>query len=302
MNQHRGLGKGLGAIFQEKRVAHQNDQVLKEEILPGERVQDIPLSSIVPNPFQPRKAFGDEEITELANSIRDNGLIQPLLVRQNGDIYQIIAGERRFRAHQKLGRPTVQAIVRAQVTDREMREVAIIENIQRVQLNPLEEAQAYQELIQDCGYTHDQCAERLGKSRSAITNALRLLRLEEAVRDFVLSGKLSAGHARALAGLPVERQTALATRCIAEDWSVRHLETECAHETGATKPEKVKKVKEEERLHPDVIAFVRSIEQQLGTKVQLEGNASKGSLRIAFVSSDDLNRIGELILGGHAGA
>lgn len=302
-NKPRGLGKGLGAIFQEKKAAHQNDQVLTtQDPLPGDRVQDIPLAAIVPNPFQPRKVFNDDEILELAQSIRDKGLIQPLLIRKNGDGYQIVAGERRFRAHQLLGKTTVQAIVREQITDREMREVAIIENIQRVQLNPLEEAQAYQELIQDCGLTHDQCAERLGKSRSAITNALRLLRLDEGIRDLVLSGKLSAGHARCLAGLPMERQAPLASRAVAEEWSVRRLEQECAQESGETKVEKPKKPKEEVRLHPDVAAFVRNIEQRLGTKVQLEGTTAKGSLRINFVSSDDLNRIGELILGADVSA
>jgi len=302
-NKPRGLGKGLGAIFQEKKAAHQNDQVLTtQDPLPGDRVQDIPLTAIVPNPFQPRKVFNDDEILELAQSIRDKGLIQPLLIRKNGDGYQIVAGERRFRAHQLLGKTTVQAIVREQITDREMREVAIIENIQRVQLNPLEEAQAYQELIQDCGLTHDQCAERLGKSRSAITNALRLLRLDEGIRDLVLSGKLSAGHARCLAGLPMERQAPLASRAVTEEWSVRRLEQECAQESGETKVEKSKKPKEEVRLHPDVAAFVRNIEQRLGTKVLLEGTTAKGSLRINFVSSDDLNRIGELILGADASA
>ena len=300
-NKPRGLGKGLGAIFQEKKAAHQNDQVLTtQDPLPGDRVQDIPLTAIVPNPFQPRKVFNDDEILELAQSIRDKGLIQPLLIRKNGDGYQIVAGERRFRAHQLLGKTTVQAIVREQITDREMREVAIIENIQRVQLNPLEEAQAYQELIQDCGLTHDQCAERLGKSRSAITNALRLLRLDEGIRDLVLSGKLSAGHARCLAGLPMERQAPLASRAVTEEWSVRRLEQECAQESGETKVEKPKKPKEEVRLHPDVAAFVRNIEQRLGTKVLLEGTTAKGSLRINFVSSDVLNRIGELILGADA--
>lgn len=296
----RGLGKGLGAIFQEKKAAHQNDQVISDTPLPGDRVEELPLSSLVPNPYQPRKVFNDDEILELAQSIRDNGLIQPILVRKHGDIYQIVAGERRFRAHQLLGKTTVQAIVRESITDREMREVAIIENIQRVQLNPLEEAQAYQSLIQDCGLTHDQCADRLGKSRSAITNALRLLRLDEPVREFVLAGKLSAGHARCLAGLPMERQLPLAKMCIGEEWSVRRLETECSHETGETKPEKPKKAKEETRLHPDVVVFLRNIEQKLGTKVLLEGSTVKGSLRINFVSSDDLNRIGELILGGGA--
>ncbi len=300
MSQHHGLGKGLGAIFAQNQAAHQHDQVLAQDPQPGERIQDVPLSAIVPNPFQPRKTFDDSEIEGLANSIRDNGLIQPLLLRQNGETYQIIAGERRFRACQKLGNTTVKAIVRSQVTDREMREVAIIENIQRVQLNPLEEAQAYQELIQDCGYTHDQCAERLGKSRSAITNSLRLLRLDEGVRAMLLEGSLSAGHARCLAGLPSERQLPIAKRCLTEDWSVRQLETECAREMGAAKPAKVKPKAEPKPLNPNVTAFVKNIEQHLGTRVQLDGSESRGSLRIDFTSADDLNRIGELILGINA--
>lgn len=294
-NKPRGLGKGLGAIFQEKSIAHRND--LPGVPAPdGSTVEMIPIAKLSPNPFQPRKEFASEELDELASSIREKGVLQPILVRRQGDAFQIIAGERRFRASQLAGKDSIPALVRDQVTDREMREDALIENIIRVQLNAIEEAEAFQELILSCGYTHEQLSERLGKSRPAITNSLRLLKLHPKVRDHVVAGELSAGHARVLAPLPEERQLQLGRQTVENHWSVRALE----QEAGAAPPEKKKSAPKGStaKEDPNTGAFVRTIEERLGTRVQIEQSKDgKGTLRIQFLSNDDLNRIADILLG-----
>jgi len=297
MNKTRGLGKGLGAIFQEKNLAHRDD-------LPGtapsdgSKVELLSISQIQPNPFQPRKEFNQAELEELAVSIREKGIFQPILVRRQAGVYQIIAGERRFRASLMAGKDSIPALVREQVTDRDMREIALLENIQRVQLNAIEEALAYQELINSCGYTHDQLSHQLGKSRPAITNSLRLLKLTESVQNQVSNGLLSAGHARVLAALEPDRQGALAHRILSEGWSVRTLEIEAGQtnlEKKAPKKEKAKKTSGED---PNQQAFLRDLAHRLGTRVHLETQASgKGQLRLDFHSKEDLNRLADILLG-----
>jgi len=295
VNKPRGLGKGLGAIFQEKTLAHKND-------LPGAGAPDgtsvelLPIAKLSPNPFQPRKDFDPEGLEELAASIREKGILQPILVRRQGESFQIIAGERRFRASQLAGKDTIPALIRDQVTDREMREDALIENIIRVQLNAIEEAEAYQELILSCGYTHEQLSDRLGRSRPTITNSLRLLKLHPQIREKVVAGELSAGHARVLAPLGEDRQLQLGRQAVENHWSVRTLE----QESGAAAPAKKKTAAKPSpvREDPNTNAFVRSIEERLGTRVQLElAKDGKGSLRIQFLSNDDLNRIADIVLG-----
>jgi len=190
MSSRRALGKGLDAIFAGLGTEVENPKT-------GSSVHEIELGRISPNPFQPRREFAEEDLAELAESISRSGLLQPILLRKHADGYQIISGERRFRASQRLGLPRVQALVRDQVSDREMRELALVENIQRVQLNAVEEALAFEELVNACGMTHEEIATRVGKSRAAVTNTLRLLKLEPQVRDWLREGKLSAGHGRA---------------------------------------------------------------------------------------------------------
>jgi len=295
VNKPRGLGKGLGAIFQEKSVAHRHDAP-GAPAPDGSTVEMISLEKISPNPFQPRKDFDPEGLEELAASIREKGLLQPILVRRQGDAFQIIAGERRFRASKMAGKDSIPALVRDQVTDREMREDALIENIIRVQLNAIEEAEAYQELILSCGYTHEQLSDRLGRSRPTITNSLRLLKLHPTIREKVVSGDLSAGHARVLAPLSEDRQIHLGKQALEHHWSVRTLE----QESGATAPEKKKTSAKASptREDPNTGAFVRSIEERLGTRIQLEQSKDgKGMLRIQFLSKDDLNRIADILLG-----
>lgn len=296
MNKNRGLGKGLGAIFQEKTLAHSRDPMTGVAAPDGSTVEILPLEKLTPNPFQPRKVFAPEELEELASSIREKGILQPILVRRQGDAYQIIAGERRFRASQLAGKDTIPALIRDQVTDREMREDALIENIIRVQLNPIEEAEAYQELILSCGYTHEQLSERLGRSRPTITNSLRLLKLHEEIRERVVAGELSAGHARVLAPLTEDRQLHLGRQALANHWSVRTLE----QEAGAAAPEKKKPAAKPTNPvdDPNTAAFLRSLEERLGTRVQLDrSKEGKGQLRIQFLSDADLNRIADIVLG-----
>ncbi|HNY29729.1 MAG TPA: ParB/RepB/Spo0J family partition protein [Fibrobacteria bacterium] len=292
------MGKGLGAIFQEKNLAHKDD-------LPGtpppdgSRVEVLHISQIQPNPFQPRKEFNQEELEDLAQSIREKGVFQPILVRRQNNIFQIIAGERRFRASQLAGKDSIPALIRDQVSDRDMREVALLENIQRVQLNAIEESLAYQELINSCGYTHEQLSDRLGKSRPAISNSLRLLKLVQPVQAMVSDGSLSAGHARVLAGLEDSLQEPLAKRAISEEWSVRTLELEA----GASKPakpktEKAKPEKKPTLEDPNQVAFIRDLEKRLGTRVHMEMQESgKGYLKFDFLSKEDLNRLADILLG-----
>lgn len=299
MNKPRGLGKGLGAIFQEKTLAHKDD-------LPGtpppdgSHVEILRISQIQPNPYQPRKEFNQDELEDLATSIREKGVFQPILVRKQGGIFQIIAGERRFRASQLAGKDTIPALVREQVSDRDMREVALLENIQRVQLNAIEEALAYQELINSCGYTHEQLSDRLGKSRPTITNSLRLLKLHPTVQEMVSTGTLSAGHARVLAGIDEDKQVALARKTQDEGWSVRTLETESG-EVSQKKPKAEKEPKPTKKAAPEdpnQVAFLRQLEQRLGTRVTMETNAEgKGFLRIDVLNNQDLNRVADIILG-----
>jgi len=299
MNKPRGLGKGLGAIFQEKTLAHKDD--LPGTPSPdGSHVETLRISQIQPNPYQPRLEFNKDELEDLAASIREKGVFQPILVRKQGGVYQIIAGERRFRASQLAGKDTIPALVRDQVTDRDMREIALLENIQRVQLNAIEEALAYQELINSCGYTHEQLSDRLGKSRPAITNSLRLLRLHPTVRDMVSNATLSAGHARVLAGVDEDKQVALARKTQEEGWSVRTLETESG-EVSAKKPKAAKEAKPAKKAAPEdpnQVAFLRSLEQRLGTRVTLEVNEiGKGFLKVDVLNNDDLTRVADIILG-----
>ncbi|MEN9306127.1 MAG: Chromosome partitioning protein DNA-binding protein [Fibrobacterota bacterium] len=299
MNKPRGLGKGLGAIFQEKTLAHKDD--LPGTPSPdGSHVETLRISQIQPNPYQPRLEFNKDELEDLAASIREKGVFQPILVRKQGGVYQIIAGERRFRASQLAGKDTIPALVRDQVTDRDMREIALLENIQRVQLNAIEEALAYQELINSCGYTHEQLSDRLGKSRPAITNSLRLLRLHPTVRDMVSNATLSAGHARVLAGVDEDKQVALARKTQEEGWSVRTLETESG-EVSAKKPKAAKEAKPAKKTAPEdpnQVAFLRSLEQRLGTRVTLEVNEiGKGFLKVDVLNNDDLTRVADIILG-----
>jgi len=271
----KALGKGLEAIF-----ANIGTEVVNHQT--GSDLHEVDISRIVPNPFQPRREFSQEEIGELAESIREKGLLQPVLLRHHQGNYQLIAGERRFRAFTQLGRKAIPAQVRDQVSDRDMMELALIENIQRVQLGPIEEAIAYDRLSQEVGVTHDEIARKVGKSRAAVSNAMRLLKLEPEVQQLLQSGKLTAGHGRALIGLPAARQIAMARKIAEEKWNVRDAE-------DGKKPPAPKKTPD-----PNERALVDRLRLALGTQVTVRGKPGKGVIEVQYMSRDDLSRLIQL--------
>ena len=279
----------------------------------SQRVVEISVDLIDPNPFQPRKVFSDDELVELAESIEQHGLIQPIAVRKVGDRYQLISGERRTRASKLAGLPTIKAQVYENLDDKAMAEWALIENIQRVDLNPVEVAKSYQQLIDNHGYTHEDLSKIVSKSRSAITNALRLLKLPAQVLLWIEEGKISGGAARALCSDKIENAEELAKRVIDEGLNVRQIEAiargEDINQTREGEPEQSSEdqpevhkpeveAKPKQELSADMKQFEMRLETFFGTKVQLNPSAStesKGTIVINYYSMDDLNRIQELM-------
>ncbi len=290
MVRQGGLGKGLGALIP--------SEVSETATVSGAELLEIPVSAIEPNPSQPRQRFDEESLAELAASIRDVGVLQPLLVRPvDGGRYQLIAGERRWRAARRAGVDVVPALVR-QTDDVGSAEQALIENLHRADLSPLEEAGAYQQLIEDFGLTHEDVAARVGKSRSGITNSLRLLSLPPAIQQLVGDGRLSAGHAKALLSTPDRSfQEHLARRAAAEGWSVRAVEeavrdrggqaagadTEESPATPARPPAKLRP--------PGLLELEQLLAEHLDTRVSVAMNRSKGRIVVEFADLADLERI-----------
>jgi ParB family chromosome partitioning protein len=278
--QKRGLGRGLDALFGESKPA-------------GARVETIAVERIRPNPFQPRKRFDDATMNELRASIAEYGVLVPILVRESRDGYELIAGERRWRAAAALRHPTIPAIVRAS-DDRNTFEVAIVENLQREDLGPLEEASGFAHLMEAYGYTQEKLAERLAKSRPAIANALRLLALSDAIKAMLADGRLSAGHARALLAAPQRDRLALAQRAIAEGLSVRQLERLAGAVT-------TKQARDPSRslgsLSADEQDFESRLRFRLATHVALRRSGSGGKIEIKFANEKDLMRVADILLG-----
>ncbi len=283
----KALGKGLEAIF-----GNLGQEVVHPKT--GSATLEIEISKIAPNPFQPRREFGQEDIEELANSIHEKGLLQPILLRKHGEGFQIVAGERRFRAFQHLGKTKIPALVRDQLSDRDMMEMALIENLQRVQLNPIEEALAFEQLINACGITHEELSQKLGKSRSAVTNTLRLLKLDDEIKEWIRTGKLSAGHGRALLQTDPAQRMKLARKILAEDLNVRNAE-----KTTAKKPTAGNGSDAPKALNPNTEAFIQKLRFLLGTKVVMKGSEQRGILEIHYMSRHDLDTLGELLERGH---
>lgn len=320
------LGRGLSDILKDHSL-NSGIVIGESENQPAQdndnsRIVEIDVNLIDPNPFQPRKVFSDDELVELAETIEQHGLIQPIIVRKVGDRYQIISGERRTRATKLAGLPVIKAQVYENLEDKTMAEWALIENIQRVDLNPVEVSRSYQQLIDNHGYTHEDLAKIVGKSRSAITNSLRLLKLPEQVLTWIVEGKLNSGAARALCSDKVEDPESLAKRIIDEGLNVRQIEAvirgedinptreerqEAKEETQtvdtvdsdfstSTASPAVKKPKPE--LSADLKNFESKLEGYFGTKVELNPSASdqsKGTIVISYYSMDDLTRIQELL-------
>ena len=249
----------------------------------SEQLKTLSISEIYPNPFQPRLKFSDEELVELSQSISENGLIQPIIVRKSDIIgYELIAGERRLRACKRLGMTEIPAVVK-EVTDQESRKQAIIENLQRSNLNPIEEAKAYRNLIDELTYSHEELAKAMGKSRPYISNALRLLQLPREIQTSIENGSLSQGHARALLAIEDSRkQLTIFQQVVAERWSVRTLEKKLQELPRKQKSKKDIHVKDKEK----------ELERLLGLPITLRYHKNhSGTIQIHFSTEEDFNRI-----------
>ena len=272
-----GLGRGLDVLLP------QSGELLETV------VRDISIDEIDPNASQPRRDFDKEALEQLADSIREAGVLSPILVVENGMRYRIVAGERRYRAARLAGLETVPCIVRSMTNEQQM-EAALIENLQRQDLNPIEEAAAIRSLMQECGYTQEQAARKLGKSRPAIANALRLLNLPKAVTDLVVTGDLSAGHARVLAGLDSEaRQLELAHQCVLHGYRVRRLE-----ELAKARPA-VRQAAPKREAGPELMALQNAMREALGLKTTLSGTETRGKITLSYNSAQELEHLYEVI-------
>ncbi len=312
MSKKGGLGKGLGAIFVENENSLAEAKTAEGELKP----QEVAIKSITANPFQPRQQFNEEKLQELAESIKEYGIVQPLVVRKKGKGYELVAGERRLRAAKMAGKTEVPVIVR-DYDDAKMMEIALIENIQRHDLNPIEEAQGLRRLMSEFGLTQEQTAAKVGRSRVAVTNILRLLNLNQAVQDMLSDGRLNMGQAKQLLGLPKEEQQLTVAQAIVDNgWSSRMTEEvvrrlkegkqiKVTREIVETIVEKKAKPKKE---HVEQDLFCHDFEVQLvellGTKVRVtpkakdENGNQGGTIQIEYYSAEDLARIYEVLQQG----
>jgi ParB family chromosome partitioning protein len=275
------LGKGLDALITSLSI--------KED----DKVVEIPLSQLRANPYQPRKTFDEEAIKELAESIREHGVIQPIVVRQALKGYEIIAGERRFRASQLLGNATIPAVART-YSDQQVMEIALIENVQREDLNSIEVAVAYQAIMSQFNMTQEELSLKVGKSRSHIANFLRLLSLPEEIKDYVSRGTLSMGHARALAGIKddaAKRQ--LAKQTVANEWSVRELEDAVQQKPDSKSSDKAKS--KTKKRDPYIEELEGKLREQFQTTVRIKPNKDRGKIELSYFGKNDLERLLELL-------
>ena len=281
----RALGKGLEQLFSNERIDFDNfEKKIVEEAKETSDIVEIPLTEIRSNPYQPRKDFDEESLKEFAESIKEHGIIQPIIVKKSIKGYELIAGERRTRASKMAGKETIPAIIR-DFDDDEMMEIALIENIQRENLNPIEEAEALSKIIEKNNLTQEEASKKFGKSRSYITNILGLLRLPEKVKKYVTEGKLSMGHARALSKLTDEEQIiALAEKVISDGLSVRDIEKL----TSTTVKPKVKKTIINNAKYSIYESLMR---EKIGTKIKIKAK----KIEIPFDSESDLERIIEIL-------
>lgn len=267
------------------------EAIKSEGVYNGESIVSLDIEDVYGNPHQPRKFFDNTALHELAESIKQHGIIQPIVVCKTANKYMIIAGERRFRASKLAGLTTIPAIVKI-YTEKQIKEVSLIENLQREDLNPIETAEAMKELMDEFDLTQEELSERLGKSRSAVANTLRLLNLAPEVSVLVADGKLSAGHARALITIPKNKQRAFADKIIAEDMSVRAVEKLVRN--YLTPPEE--KHKPKASISKELRDMVDRMQRSFGTKVTAIGNDNKGRIYVDYYTRDDLDRIYELLV------
>ncbi|HAM56023.1 MAG TPA: hypothetical protein DCQ64_11685 [Candidatus Rokubacteria bacterium] len=272
----RGLGRGLGALLSSTPSEGQDSLV------------EIPVGQIAVSPNQPRKAFGSNTLNELAASIRASGVIQPVIVRRQGMGYQLIAGERRWRAARLAGLDRIPALVR-EATDAQSLELALVENLLREDLNPIEQAEAYQKLLAQFAWTQEELAERVGKDRSSIANCLRLLKLPESIQADLRAGRLTMGHARALLSLAsAADQLRLREEILAHSWSVRTTEEDVQRKRSQLPRRPL-------RRSPELGALEDTLREALVTRVRLVGNERRGRIEIAYTSREDLDRLTEIL-------
>lgn len=285
----RALGKGLNALLPTRPTPQPPVQAAPR----GEEVAQVPIDFIDPNPLQPRRTFQPERLEELAQSIRANGIIQPLVVRRHAERYQLVAGERRWRAAKIAGIERVPAVIQ-EIPDERLLEITLIENIQREDLNPIETAIAFERLSRELHLNHEEIGHRTGKDRSTIANLIRLLQLPGDIQQLIAEKRLSAGHARCLLSLPsAELQRGVAEKSVAQGWSVRQVERLTQRLLEDRKPKTIDEVQD-----PNVKAAIREMERVLGTKVRIVEKArQKGRIEIEYYSPDDLDRIYSAIVG-----
>ena len=277
MNNKRGLGRGLGAL-------------LSSTPTEADTLLEVPVDEIEPNPNQPRKIFNSNALDELSASIKASGVIQPIIVRKQGSGYQLVAGERRWRAARQAGLPRVPAIVR-EVTDAESLELALVENLLREDLNPMEEAEAYDKLLARFGWTQEELSQRVGKERSSIANALRLLRLPPPIQDDLRAGRLTMGHARALLALTIaSEQLKLRDEILTHEWSVRATE-DTVRSTTAGRPPRPK----QRRRSAEMTALEEALQRALMTRVKIVGSDRQGRIEVAYADADELERLAGLL-------
>ncbi len=291
-NPRRALGKGLGALLPTRTPQLQSSEPPPPS--PDQPSPTIPIDSIDPNPIQPRRVFQGERLAELAQSIRANGIIQPLVVRKAGDRYQLVAGERRWRAAKLAGLDQVPAVVQ-DIPDDRLLEITLIENIQREDLNPIETANAFHSLSTDLSLSAEEIGRRTGKDRTTIVNSLRLLQLPADLQQLVSERRLSAGHARCLLSLPnADLQREVAEKAVAQGWSVRQME----RTTQKMMEGRQAKHADEVDIDPNVKAAIEEMSRVLGTKVKIVEKAKqKGRIEIEYYSAEDLDRIYAVIVG-----
>jgi ParB family transcriptional regulator, chromosome partitioning protein len=274
----QALGKGLSALLKDREATAEPE------------LRELDLDLLEPNPFQPRQVFEDSKLEELSQSIRIHGFVQPLIVRKQGTHFQIVAGERRWRAAQRLGLLRVPVLIR-EISNEKMLEVSLIENIQRENLNPIEEARAYSRLAHEFGLTQEEVAKRTGKERSTVANFLRLLKLPQEIQQMLQEGSLSMGHARALLGLESHSEQArMAEKTRTLAWSVRQLEKIIA---AGGKSKAKSQTNDPKPLDPNVRAAVEQLERVLGTRVRIIDQGTRGKIEIEYYSEEDLQRLFE---------
>lgn len=284
--EKRSLGKGLSALIPPKPP--KETALQQTDVIAGDIVVELSIGSIKPNKYQPRTEFNSDKLKELVDSIREKGVVQPVLVRKSEGGYELIAGERRLRAVSKLGYETIPAIVR-DVTDLDMLELSLIENIQRAELNPLEEANSFQKFITDFNFTQDRIAQVLGKDRSTIANTLRLLSLPKKIQAFLASESITAGHAKALLPLSSEKdQLRMCNLIIKRGLSVREVENRVAKKRSGVKSAEPLK-------DQSIVDIEEGLQRILGTRVRILHGKKRGRIQIEYYSTDDLNRILDIL-------